>query len=168
MDKKLEVLRKISRMNPDEPTHLQMISFIEANLLQLEVAERLEHDFVNGQHFDAISKNSKRLYEYKIVNSCNTKNMTISNLNNKEDVIVFVNKNVIDSEEHWFFFTKEELQTKRSPCGTFKLVDDKLTRGKMMLPLNYLSHNRRTWKKDYLMTKRVTVEQLKQITNSTL
>ena len=165
MDKKVEVLNKISQMDLGNPTHTQMLSFIEANLLQLEIAKRLEHDFVNGQHFDAISRHSKRPYEYKIVNSCNTKNMTISNLNNKEDVIIFVNKNVIDEEEHWFFFSKEELQSMRSPCGQFKLVDNNLTRGKMMLPINYLSHNRRTWKKDYLKTKRVSIEQLKHITN---
>ena len=164
--KKQSLIDKVAKLDVNQLTHCQLIHYLEANLLQLEVAEILEHDFVNGNHYDAISKKSKKLFEYKIVNTCNSNAITVSNLNNKEDVIVFVNKNVIDENEHWFYFPKEELKEMRSPCGKSKLVDDHLTRGKMMIPKNYNSEKRRTWRKDYIKSREFSIEELKQLTNN--
>ncbi|MFW6226372.1 MAG: hypothetical protein ACOC3V_05395 [bacterium] len=141
------------------------IKLLQKLLIPLEeekLANDLGHEFVDHIGYDAISKNNEK-WEYKQCLSLSTKNITITNLNDKEDVIFHLHRNAaLDNRDHYFIFTKFDLELLREK----RWIRSDLSRGKLMFPLDYNSEKYTTEKKNFLKSREYSLNQIKYLTNN--
>ena len=183
----LKHLRILLKVNPNDEADLRMSEHSYAILFQKEMALRLGHKFVDSAKFDALSKSGKKI-EYKSTFKCVSNGMTISNLNDKEDVVWRIAPGVVDDKEHWFYFPKFEINnvygvnnyewaviedpvqfSKDNPYFrmTRKFVGNGYSRGKAMPSINYLIDENYTWNKGYVRAREYTVDEIKKLSNMT-
>lgn len=153
----------------------KMAKNIYVEYYQLVLSEILGHEFVDKDHFDSYSESKKKI-EYKIIFVCNSNSLTISNWNEKEDTILYIGHNVVDDNEHWFYFPKWEynniygkdhmwVYSEKRPNGWGKFVDNNLTGGKSMIPINYLKDDNYTWKKGYMRAREYSLDEIRRLSN---
>jgi len=179
----LEFKQKIKNILEEDhditnPAYQSRIKKTYADLYEMQIAKRLNHTYTNDESSDGTSPSGKKI-EYKTIMVCNTTNLTISNLNNKEDVILYIANDVIDENEHWFYFPKFEInnvygisryewailnEEEKDNIETFgKFFDNHLSRGKATPPKDYNSDESYTWRKGYLRARKFTIEEIKML-----
>jgi hypothetical protein len=157
---------------------LDNIDVVLSSVQETVQCKRLHLTYVPGAtHYDGLSFVNKNKIEYKGVYRCAGNSLTISNLNDKEHVNVYVAKGICDDNEHWFFIPKWELESlyftknflyfqivKRDITSEDKKITTKLVqnycRGKMMIPKNYLTDNHFTSKKLYFRSREFTLDEI--------
>lgn len=170
---KQEIISQLSSFDEKEPAVHKKLLKTKADLSEIVMAMRLGHKYVDVEHYDAVSPTGKKL-EYK---SCAAAKdaITISNLNNKEDVILYIFPGVSDDKEHWFYFPRWEIHNvvginpyewmiaEDAECYDSKFVYPNLTRGKCMTPKHYMIDINYTWRKGYMRAREFSMTQIKEL-----
>lgn len=169
------VVEVLESMDYEQSSHNKALDMIYTHLLQVDMALRLNLTFVDAEGYDAIAPSGK-LIEFKAcarstrITSKTKKDgksrfITVNNLTDKEDTILYVVPGVFDMDEHWFWFPKGVIENAKCPVkGTSLLWYGKSSpKGKMILPTKYKGDKRDSWRKKFLRDHEVTLEQLKEL-----